>query len=469
MATSNYKQLLIEKHVPEYAQELYNPSPQEKKLILIVDGTYIFIPKSTNYRVLRQSFCLHKSSHLVKPIMVVTPDGWIVDIHGPYFSDFHNNDAECLRNAMADADGLKDYLEPLDIMLVDKGYDRVVEHLTEDHDLLVFMPKFLVKGKKQYTTDEANSKRLVTASRWVVEARNGHLKSKFGFFRSTVPMQHVKNIGDFVRIGCAIINAYCKPIRMAHATKEWAQEMVAQSKKHNKLRTFIEENKLQGQRKNWEIMRSDSLPEFPKLTLDYLKKLTFGVYQVKLARSYVQDKIQSENQYHFKVHEERSNLIRLVTKSRFSESKQRNLWIAYRHPQLSDDELYGMDNGPVHGWCCDCPNGARSLGCCAHVVSVLWYLGIARHQLNPFPSNELLSSVRDCAERPLPSVELNGLPQPIIDYEQESDDDVPFQPEVIEVEFDQNMMYFDELGDQEPQDFVLDYNETEDFVDIAAA
>lgn len=78
-----------------------------------------------------------------------------------------------------------------------------------------------------------------------------------------------------------------RSIKMQHATVEWAQEIMARSKKQNKLRQFVEENKMQGQRKNWEIMTSDSLPEFPRLSYDYLRKLTFGVY--------VQDKVQNEN------------------------------------------------------------------------------------------------------------------------------------------------------------------------------
>lgn len=460
---------LIEKHVPEYAQELYNPTPSEKKVVLIIDGTYIYIPKSTNYRVLRQSFCMHKSAHLLKPIMVVTPDGWILDIHGPYFSDGKNNDAECLRDAMAEVHGLKEFLMPSDIILVDKGYDRVVQHLVEDHSLSVFMPKFLEKGKKQYTTEEANSTRLVTASRWVVEARNGHLKSIFGMFRSTVPMQHVKNIGDFVRIGCATINAYCKPIKMSHATVKWAQDMIAQSKKQNKLRLFVEENKLQGQRKNWETMSSESLPEFPQLSYDYLRKITFGVYQIKLARSYVQDKIQNENQYNFKVHEERPGFIRVQTKSRFSGSKKRNLWIIYKHALLTNDQLiYDKDDeGPILGWCCDCPNGARSLGCCAHVVSVLWYLGLARHQSNLFPSNQLLSAVKDCPQRPLPVIDLNGLPKPILSDEN-LEIDLEIRPEVIVVECDGSHFYFDDIESEGPdfRDFFQDFSESDDFINL---
>ena len=37
---------------------------------------------------------------------------------------------------------------------------------------------------------------------------------------------------------------------------------------------------------------------------------------------------------------------------------------------------------PIEKWYCDCQSGARTLGACAHVTSVLWYLGIARHDQN---------------------------------------------------------------------------------------
>ena len=69
-------------------------------------------------------------------------------------------------------------------------------------------------GQKQFTDEEANEARLITKTRWIVEARNGHIKSKFKFFRDRVPIQHVASIGDFFRICCAIINAYSPTIEM---------------------------------------------------------------------------------------------------------------------------------------------------------------------------------------------------------------------------------------------------------------
>ena len=33
----------------------------------------------------------------------------------------------------------------------------------------------------------------------------------------------------------------------------------------------------------------------------------------------------------------------------------------------------------ITGWYCQCKVGARTIGCCAHVAAVLWYLGHQRH------------------------------------------------------------------------------------------
>ena len=41
-----------------------------------------------------------------------------------------------------------------------------------------------------------------------------------------------------------------------------------------------------------------------------------------------------------------------------------------------------------------CESGARTIGACAHVTAICWYLGFARHQTNQrYPSSRLLSSV----------------------------------------------------------------------------
>jgi hypothetical protein len=67
-------------------------------------------------------------------------------------------------------------------------------------------------------------------------------------------------------------------------------------------------------------MTSSELPEFPQLSDDYLTDLTLGVYQLKLSKSYVQEKIRREAEYKFEISLQESGILRARTYSRFSNS-----------------------------------------------------------------------------------------------------------------------------------------------------
>lgn len=48
--------------------------------------------------------------------------------------------------------------------------------------------------------------------------------------------------------------------------------------------------------------------------------------------------------------------------------------------QLLDRKGSNRKQSYIPGWYCECKVGPRTVGCCAHVASVLWYLGYARNQ-----------------------------------------------------------------------------------------
>ena len=75
------REQFIAQHVTPFANELYNDNPNEPKAVVCVDGTYSYIEKSGNYRSLRQSYSVYKGRHLVKPILLVAPNGYL-------FNDF---------------------------------------------------------------------------------------------------------------------------------------------------------------------------------------------------------------------------------------------------------------------------------------------------------------------------------------------------------------------------------------------
>jgi len=59
--------------------------------------------------------------------MFVAPDGYILNIMGPYFSNCHNNDANILTHEFErDVEGVRNWFQNEDIFLVDRGYRDAV-------------------------------------------------------------------------------------------------------------------------------------------------------------------------------------------------------------------------------------------------------------------------------------------------------------------------------------------------------
>lgn len=117
--------------------------------------------------------------------------------------------------------------------------------------------------------------------------------------------------------------------------------------------------------------------EFPILTVEYVEYLTKGVYQLKQSKCYSADHMDENGNYLFELYEEEIEneiTIHVQLRSRFSSQSIHNLWVEY-NPTLSLTE----GQAPILNYYCECRAGARIFGMCAHVTSILWFLGIARN------------------------------------------------------------------------------------------
>ncbi|KAH3724256.1 hypothetical protein DPMN_050071 [Dreissena polymorpha] len=154
------RESLINEHTKLLAKKLFGN--QEEKLILVLDGTYIYINKSNNFQFQRRSFSLLKGRPLVKPMVVVTTTGHFLTIVGPYMSDGNNNDAAILNHTLkTNIDDIRGLLREGDVFVVDRGF-RDALPLLKDLGINAEMPSIMRKGEKQFTTGEANASRLVT-------------------------------------------------------------------------------------------------------------------------------------------------------------------------------------------------------------------------------------------------------------------------------------------------------------------
>lgn len=116
--------------------------------------------------------------------------------------------------------------------------------------------------------------------RWVVESINGLIK-KWKAFDCVFPNSQIPNIGDYVRIISAVINAFSPDRVFDQADDDYRVEaMKLRSQGNNQLQEFVVENRLSNKTACWEKISDDSVPDFPEFSMRDLRDLTLGVYQV---------------------------------------------------------------------------------------------------------------------------------------------------------------------------------------------
>ncbi|XP_061170430.1 uncharacterized protein LOC133179753 [Saccostrea echinata] len=383
------RESIIENHTTDISKQLFS-DPISNTVILVLDGTYIYIQKSASYKFQRLSYSVHKGRPLVKPFLITTTSGYIVEVFGPYLANGRNNDASILKTVMKTNKGnIMDFLTENDVLVVDRGFRDSTDFLNEC-GFKTQMPVFLPKSCKQHSTIEANASRMVTKIRWVVEAANGRLK-KWRFLDNVVSNSNIPSVGDFVRIVCSLINKYRPPLKTNDVNDfNNGFKMLMMSKNNeNVLKELVTKDSNYRYRTNSKLWKSidarDAAINFPALSEEDVRQLTFGTYQIRQANSYIREHIDETGQYAIDVSYVESDLIHCRIQSRHTSSTLYNLWIRFTI-------------SAVTSWYCQCKSGARTLGCCAHICSVIWYLGYHRHQCNKIEKDRYMSSVDDAGQ-----------------------------------------------------------------------
>lgn len=389
------RQEIIDEHTTDLAKALFiSPDDPEDCILIVLDGTYLEIQKSRDHTFQRKAFCGHKHYPLIKPMMIVTTTGYIISVLGPYLSDGHNSDSSILEHLLAtDTENIREFLKEEDKFVLDRGFRGCLEFLST-MNFTAYMPS-TNQPNKQHTTDEANESRLVTKIRWVVECANGRVKT-WEFLNHVISNSQVQFAGDYIRIIAALCNAFRPPLAKSHPQDESvAQKMLAQLGKENELQQRVSSGTLSSRGHRWEDIDAAELPDFPKLDEDYLRALTFGVYQVRQAKQYIAEHLEMGD-FFIQIHQENPGLIKCKIQSRHVAAKVYHVWVEYI------PELDGQDppEDPVTGWYCQCRAGARTVGCCSHITSILLYLGVTRHDAEYKPPATLGTSIIDARDLP---------------------------------------------------------------------
>ena len=133
--------------------------------------------QSRNNPVQHKIFNMQKKRSLVKSMVTTTANGYILTIFGPFYSDFHNNDASILKYVLLNNyEDILNWMQESDIMVLRRGFRDslgVLKVLGID----AAMPSFLGTDRQQFEVYDANRSRFITKLRWVVKGVNARLKS----------------------------------------------------------------------------------------------------------------------------------------------------------------------------------------------------------------------------------------------------------------------------------------------------
>lgn len=258
--------------------------------VLIVDGTYVYIQKSKNFEMQKESYSDQKKRNFVRVMMCVTTNGHIVFAMGPFPAS--TNDAKVLESIVAESNALNNLIAG-DVILLDRGFRDCIEFL-KNRGFTVHMPALLQQShiNQQLPTIEANKSRLVTANRYGVETRNGHIKTIFKIFQKewyNIALPHL--MSDF-RICAALINVYFKSIESNKGyDTEIASRMLARINTPNRLSKIIHTNNFQ--RHLIQFDRFNDFEELPRLNEMDLFWISLGKYQIAQAAAYCHEHIKA--------------------------------------------------------------------------------------------------------------------------------------------------------------------------------
>lgn len=237
------------------SQMLFSDSDSDiTRPVLTADGTYVYIQKSTNFEIQKKSYTDHKKRNYVRVMMCVTTDGTNVFALGPYPAS--SNDAKVLESMLEKSNAF-DNLVAGDVIILDRGF-RDCEQLLRDRGFKVCIPDSIQRSqsKTQRLTSEANRTRLVTATRYGVETRNGHIKTIFKIFQKEWNPSDLPHLMADFRICAALINRYFKSIESHKGiVAEVATQMLDRLNRPNKLASIVSMNRFQKKIERFQKVR----------------------------------------------------------------------------------------------------------------------------------------------------------------------------------------------------------------------
>ncbi|XP_045449482.1 uncharacterized protein LOC123658044 [Melitaea cinxia] len=295
---------------------------EHRPAIAIFDGTYIYLQKSANYMFQKKTYSLHKYDNLVKPFLIVSCDGHIIDAVGPYAAT--QTDAEIMIHLFENENGpFRRLFRQNDVIVLDKGFRDAIP-LLENCDYRVYKPESLDEGASQLTFSQANKSRKVTLCRWVVEIVNGRFKRDFKLFRHRYLNKASTHLMVDFRIAGALLNKFHPVLVDSPNADNIIQRALRYMDEPNHLGQFIIDYNINRRRAMFTRIDSNlpQLNNFPLFTYNDLILFALGPYQVKQARSYFGEHVRDNGMYVVEVSPELDHSQEMIIRMRESNNSR---------------------------------------------------------------------------------------------------------------------------------------------------
>lgn len=308
-------------------------------------------------------------------------------VFGEYPADM--NDASILNRILQSDDEINNILQDGDTMVLDRGF-RDSQKVLSDRNLKVEMPAFTNTKNKNavLTATQANASRKVTKIRFVVETRNGNMKTVWKMFDKVWRTEDLIHLMDDFRICAGLINKFFERIISDKSDGEHiAGKMLELAEKPNHLLKIVRTDSFQKVIKNFQEF---SIEDFPKLSLSDLKGIGLGTYSMRLAKGYYFEHIKA-NQNEFKAYICQENDCKQFCHQFYTTTNEPKLILVKMNSRFTSKKSYytyvlidsaGTDNNSdiLLAHYCDCKSGSRTVGSCAHIMAILWYMGLGQYE-----------------------------------------------------------------------------------------
>lgn len=268
-------------------------------------------------------------------------------------------------------------LETNDVFILDRGFRDSLDDI-EACGYEYHVPPSKDRHESQLTTDQANESRLVTICRWVVEVVNGRFKRDFKLFRQKYFNNALPHMFSEFRIAAAITNHFHIPIEDSQYAEAIVTEIRLKLHTPNILYEYVERKHLNRRRTDFTRIDASDI-DFPRFSEEQIILLALGTYQLKLVKSYCSEHLQN-GMYTIEIYREAA----LEDLPDFGIDEDAWLLrgrIQSRHVRARKYYCYLLvRNNDIIQRYCTCLTGRRTVGTCAHIVSIIWYLGHARHE-----------------------------------------------------------------------------------------